>query len=165
MKKTYIVNGLPNAGKDTFAGYLGEFCKVRKVSVIDPVINIIHLSGLDVSKKTNTDRILMGDLKDAVDKWGDITTKYAVDQHEKFMDSMYDVLLIDVRNPEQIAKLCNLIEAETVLIKGGKVIDTCADDNVDNIYSYKYCHELDNRGTLNEFKEKVYNFYNTVVSS
>lgn len=164
MKKAYIINGLPRSGKDTFAEFLGEYCKVKKISAIDPVVKIIKNAGLDVSNKTEADRTLMSELKESLDKWGNVSTKYIMTEFGRFLKSDNDVLLIDVRNPMQIQEIFNIIEVRSVFIYGGKKLDnpTAADDeNVITAYNYDYY--IDNTGTLKEYKNNVLDFYNSIV--
>ena len=164
-KKTFIVNGLPRSGKDTFAENLGKLCKAKKISVIEPVVTMLALCPLaDVSKKSPEDRVLYNEIKKALDKHSHITTRYAAQEYGKFLVSSYDILLIDIRNPVQIDEVKGIIPCRTVLIeRDGMASCGSEDDDPEMIEGYTYDYRINNNGTLEEFLEKTKSFYERII--
>ena len=79
---------------------------------------------------------------------------------EKFMsDKTYEVMLIDIREPEEIERAKVVFGAKTILIENNRVkhIDSNMADA--NVYNYKYDYKIQNNGTLEEFKNNIQDFF------
>ena len=82
----FIINGHNGAGKDTFVEKFkkavcneGMHYAVNNISTIDPIKEMINIPCLwNGITKDDAARQLMHDIKEAVDKYSDYTTKYVV---------------------------------------------------------------------------------------
>lgn len=156
MKKhIFIVNGMARAGKDTFAEILGEMVNVRKRSSIDKVKMIAKLCDWD-GGKTEADRKFLSDLKCLLTDYNDVPFKYIIRCVDEFnRDLVSQVLLIDIREPEEIERAKVAFNAKTVFIENNrvdKIVSNMADAGV---YNYEYDYIVENNGTLDEFRENI----------
>lgn len=156
MKKhIFIVNGMARAGKDTFAEILSDMAKVRKFSSIDKVKQVASLCGWDGSK-AEADRKFLSDLKCLLTDYNDLPFKSILEAVYVFnKDILKNVLLIDIREPEEIERAKVAFNAKTVFIENNrveKIVSNMADAGV---YNYEYDYIVKNNGTLDEFRENI----------
>lgn len=167
MKKVFITNGSAGNGKDTFAEFLSKYISVFKYSSIDLVKEMYEFIGIDRNSKDEKKRKLYSDTKDMLTKYDDIPFKDIKSIVTDFKNNLIEaeVLLIDIREPEEIARAVETFGAETILIDNPKVkkIDTNhADANVNN-YSYDYI--IENDGTLEQLNQMAYLFCEHIIKS
>lgn len=159
MKKyIFITNGMARCGKDTFAMFLEEFVPTMKYSSINKVKSIAKLCGWE-GGKNEKDRKFLSDLKVLTSEYSDMPFKDVAANVGKFYgDNEYSVMLIDIREPEEIERAKKVFNAKTILIKNDRVkmIDSNMADA--NVFNYEYDFVIENNGTLDEFKEKVRQF-------
>jgi hypothetical protein len=75
------------------------------------------------------------------------------------MNNEYDeVLIIDIREPEEIERAKNEFGAETILITNNRVAPITSNMADANVNNYNYDYVVENNGTLDEFRETVYTF-------
>lgn len=147
MNKYVIINGYPASGKDTTVNQ----CRllrdnVTNMSTIDYVKSIAKLCKWN-GKKDERGRRLLSDLKDAMTRYDDVPLKNIVENIRMFSDK---IIFIHCREPDEIEKLKNMINAKTLFIKNdnAKPLETNhADSEVEN---YNYDYILNNSGTLEE---------------
>lgn len=84
----FILNGVGGSGKDTF------FLKVQKYhdsvfsfSTIDPIRKMLLENGIDTSQKTEKDRKLLSDIKNAIMKYDE---NYSINNVRKIDDKIYN---------------------------------------------------------------------------
>lgn len=160
-KHIFIVNGKPRAGKDTFADILNEFIGVYKVSSIDRIKDIATMCGWR-GGKTEKDRKFLSDLKLLTSEYSDFAfndLKTHVRLFNKDHKSRTEVMLIDIREPEEIERAKQEFGAKTIYIRNDNVpaiTSNMADANVEN---YKYDFIIDNSGTLADLTYEVMQFY------
>ncbi len=143
-KQIFILNGTARAGKDTFAGLLYKYVSVRHISSITPVKEAAKALGCN-DVKTDEYRNFLCELKKFVNSQGDFIWSYLDKQVEEFrVSDKIQVLLIDIREPEEIAKAVQRYKAKTILInRCDKLYDNfdiprnTADLSVKN-YKYDY---------------------------
>lgn len=158
-KKIFITNGMARCGKDTFAKLLNEIIPTMKYSSIDKVKDIARLCGWN-GGKTERDRKFLSDLKLLTTDYSDMPFSEIKKNVEKFMsDKTYEVMLIDIREPEEIERAKVVFGAKTILIENNRVkhIDSNMADA--NVYNYKYDYKIQNNGTLEEFKNNIQDFF------
>lgn len=165
IKKVYITNGSGGNGKDSFADFLGKYISVFKYSSIDLVKEMFEVAGISKADKTEKKRKLWSDGKDLLTAYDDIPFKDITSVVTDFMNDKIDtdVLLIDIREPEEIARAVQTFGAETILIRNPKVdkIDTNhADANVEN---YNYDYIIENNGTLEQLETVAKDFAKNVI--
>lgn len=159
MKKhIFIVNGMARSGKDTFANFLKDCANVIKISSVDRVKLIAYKSGWD-GGKTEKDRKFLSDLKCLLTEYNDLPFKSISFQVELFKKNFNaDVLLIDIREPEEIERAKKAFGAKTILIKNDRVPQISSNMADAGVYNYDYDIIIENNGTLEEFREKVKQF-------
>ena len=152
MKKVFITNGSAGNGKDTFAEFLSKYISVFKYSSIDLVKEMFETVGISKDNKTEKKRKLWSDGKDMLTQYDDIPFKDITSIVTDFKNNKIEteVLLIDIREPEEIARAVETFGAETILIDNpnvGKIESNHADANVNN---YEYDYIIENDGTLEQ---------------
>lgn len=155
MKKVFITNGSGGNGKDTFAEFLSEYISVFKYSSIDIVKEMYESIGIDRNSKDEKKRKLYSDTKDMLTEYDDIPFKdvksVVTDFKNNYIEA--DILLIDIREPKEIARATETFGAETILIRNPnvkKIESNHADANVEN---YEYDYIIENDGTLEQLSK------------
>ena len=161
-KRIFITNGMARCGKDTFATFLNEIVPTLKYSSIDKVKEIAKLCGWD-GGKTERDRKFLSDLKMLTSAYSDMPLNAIKDKATKFLsDNEHQIMLIDIREPDEIEKAKEVLEAETILIENNrvKVIDSNFGDA--NVFNYTYDYVIQNNGSLDEFRCNIKKFYESI---
>ena len=159
-KHIFITNGMARCGKDTFAAYLNDIVPTLKYSSIDKVKDIAKLCGWDGESKTEKDRKFLSDLKLLTTDYSDMPFKAIEQKVNTFLsDWKHEVMLIDIREPDEIEKAKKAFNAKTILIENNRVafIDSNMADK--NVFNYTYDYTVQNNGTLEEFKENIKQFW------
>lgn len=157
-KHIYITNGVARCGKDTFAKLLNEFVPTIKYSSIDKVKSIAKECGWN-GGKTEKDRKFLSDLKCLTSEYSDLPFK----DISRFINAFLavgdsKVLLIDIREPDEIARAKQEFGAETILIVNQNIPHITSNMADRNVYNYKYDWVVRNNGTINDFRETVKKF-------
>lgn len=157
-KHIYITNGVARCGKDTFAKLLNEFVPTIKYSSIDKVKDIAKKCGWN-GGKTEKDRKFLSDLKCLTSEYSDLPFKDISRIVNDFLSARYiRVLLIDIREPEEIERAKKEFGAETILIVNQNIPHITSNMADKNVYNYKYDWVVRNNGTINDFRETVKKF-------
>lgn len=163
MKKIYIVNGKPRAGKDTFAELLGKHCRVFKYSSVDKVKQIAAKCGWD-GGKDDKDRKFLADLKRITTEFNDMSYDDVAEKVAYFLKTdFFDVMLIDIREPEEIERAIEGYGAEAIYINNVNVPMITSNESDANVNNFVYDYVIANDGTLDDFAETVKDFYNRIV--
>ena len=165
--KVVVVNGRGASGKTTFETMVKKIAgarglKVEIISTINYVKEIAKSIGWDGSKAPE-DRRFLSDLKDTLTRWKDLPYKKVCEEIKYFEgEGMTDIVFVDCREPEEIARFVEDYCALTVLVQRGEVIllGNHADDNVDN---YQYDIIIDNSRGLDELMQEATIFVETFV--
>ena len=157
MKKVYVTNGSAENGKDSFADFVGKYISTYKYSSIDLVKEMFEVVGVSKKEKTEKKRRLWSDGKDLLTEYDDIPFKDVASIVTDFKNNKIEaeVLLIDIREPEEIARAVETFGAETILIRNprvDKIESNHADRDVEN---YKYDYIIENDGTLEQLDKVV----------
>lgn len=165
MKKIFITNGSATNGKDTFAKMIGDYISTYKYSSIDLVKDMLEFAGVPKEPKTEEKRLLYSDTKDRLTKYDDIPFKDIISIVTDFKNNKIEaeVLLIDIREPEEIARAVETFGAETILVRNPnakKVTSNHADRDVEN---YNYDYIIENDGTLEQLEMVAKLFVREVV--
>lgn len=160
-KQIFILNGTAGVGKDTFADLLNQYIPTKHISSITPVKQAAQALGWDGSK-TDTARSFLCELKKFVNSQGEYIWEYLDKQVEEFKsDNETRILLIDIREPDEIRKAVERYGAKTILIRGHFLSTVIASNSADkNVNQYKYDHTFFNVGTIDNFSEIVKDFAN-----
>ena len=163
MKKIYIVNGKPRAGKDTFAELLSKHCRVFKYSSVDKVKQIAAKCGWD-GGKDDKDRKFLADLKRITTEFNDMSYDDVAEKVAYFLKTdFFDVMLIDIREPEEIERAIEGYGAEAIYINNVNVPMITSNESDANVNNFVYDYVIANDGTLDDFAETVKDFYNRIV--
>lgn len=156
MKKhIFITNGTGGCGKDTFAEFLLDHTYGVKCSSIDKVKQIARECGW-IGGKTERDRKFLSDLKLLTTAYSDLAFRDLKRIVEWFHSNEYDeVLIIDIREPEEIERAKVAFGAKTILIKNDRVAPITSNMADANVNNYNYDYVIENNGTLEELKETV----------
>ena len=144
MKKVAIViNGAGGVGKDTLCELVAKHIRVMNVSSITPIKEIAAECGWD-GRKDDKSRKFLSDLKRLLVDYNDYPTVWASERYAEFLSSDDEVMFLQIREGEEIAKFVRATggEAKTLLVRGGDRMTkssygNVSDDEVEN-YSYDY---------------------------
>lgn len=152
VKKVYVTNGSAGNGKDTFAEFLSKYTSVFKYSSIDLVKEMFEVVGISKDNKTEKKRKLWSDAKDMLTRYDDIPFKDVSSIVADFKDNKIDteVLLIDIREPEEITRAVETFGAETILIDNPNVRKIDSNHADANVKNYKYDYTIENDGTIEQ---------------
>ena len=154
MKKVYVTNGSAENGKDSFAEFVSKYISTYKYSSIDLVKEMFEVVGVSKKEKTEKKRRLWSDGKDLLTEYDDIPFKDVTSIVTDFKNNKIEaeVLLIDIREPEEIARAVETFGAETILVRNPnaiKIESNHADRDVEN---YEYDYIIENDGTLEQLE-------------
>lgn len=165
MKKVFITNGSAQNGKDSFAEFISKYISTYKYSSIDLVKDMLEFAGIPKEPKTEEKRLLYSDTKDRLTKYDDIPFKDITSIVTDFKNNKIEaeVLLIDIREPEEIARAVKTFGAETILVRNPnaiKIESNHADRDVEN---YEYDYIIENDGTLEQLEEVAKIFVRDII--
>ena len=163
-KLIIIVNGKPRAGKDTFALLLNKFEPVYKYSIIDKVKAMALDCGWK-GGKTEKDRKFLSDLKKLTTDYSDMSYNDVIDKATEFYcDEIKErILLIDMREAEDIDRAKYDMNAITVFIKNDNVEAVTSNEADANVENYEYDYYIENNGTIKDFETNIRVFYFNIV--
>ena len=165
--KVVVVNGRPGCGKTTFELKCRELVNTSSTFWVDEnkrmVVDII--STVDFVKqiakecgwngvKTPENRKFLSDLKDLLTRWNDVPYQKIID-HIEYMNEFgrqYDwILFVDCREPVEIQKLKERLNATTVLVRrlGDETSETSNHADA-NVFDYEYDYTIKNYGDLSD---------------
>ena len=165
MKKIFITNGSAGNGKDTFAEFLNEYISVFKYSSIDLVKEMFETVGISKDNKTEKKRKLWSDGKDMLTQYDDIPFKDITAIVTDFKNNKIEteVLLIDIREPEEIARAVETFGAETILIDNPNVVKIESNHADANVNNYEYDYIIENDGTLEQLDAMAKLFVRDII--
>jgi dephospho-CoA kinase len=170
-KMVLITNGSGGCGKDTMAEIMGKYVDIKKISSIDVFKQML----LDYTKdyiaihgKDEKYRKLLSSVKSAFVEFNELPYNTILNQIVEFTQSEEQVLLIDIREPDEIEKIVETVtqtiknlSIKTILVINDNVpiIENVHSDNA--IFDYApYDYVLDNSGTLKTLEESVVTILN-----
>lgn len=170
MIKVIIVNGRPGAGKTTFEdicqAIMGPFCRSR--STIDKIKEVAMKARWD-GKKTPEARKFLSDLKNLCREFNDLPFQdikrtlrlFRSDLREYYVEKNPAILLVDSREPEEIQRFKDELNAITVLIRRAAVEEEATSNDSDaNVFDFDYDYIIENNGTIDDLKTEAEKFLN-----
>ena len=158
MQKIYITNGAGGCGKDTFAQFLNELVPVFKYSSIDKVKEIARMCGW-TGTKSERDRKFLSDLKCLTSEYSDMPFKDVAEEVYWFRQNPQNkVMLIDIREPEEIDRAKKEFGALAILIDNPNITHITSNMADAGVFNYEYDYHIMNDGTLEDLKETVKTF-------
>lgn len=156
QKRIFIVNGMARCGKDTFARILDDYVNVYKCSSIEYIKYVAAQCGW-MGGKEEKDRKFLSDLKCLTTAYNDLAFNDITNKVKHFERSTwYQVMVIDIREPEEIEKAKKVFGAETILINNPNVPQILSNMADAGVYDYDYDHVIHNDGTLEEFRDAIF---------
>lgn len=159
--KIFILNGVAGVGKDTFATLLDHFIQTRHISSIDPIKRAARTLGWK-GKKDDATRMLLCELKKCVNQFSSYIWDYLdsmVASHRELFSNDDGVLLIDIREPEEIEKAVKRYNCKTILIERDVLTKDYTNSADSSVYDYKhYDYNINNLGDIEELREKAKKF-------
>lgn len=155
-KPIVILNGRGGVGKDTFANLCNKYCNVYHTSSVATIKEIAKDIGWD-GIKDEKGRRLLSDLKDALTRYNDFPMRWLRDDVYKFhnYNNPYDIMFIDIREPDEIEKAKEEFNATTLLIvnKNVPLIESNHADMEAENYGYDFI--INNNETLDKLEESA----------
>lgn len=169
MKTVLITNGSGGCGKDTMAEIMAKYVKIKKVSSIDIIKDMLKNYTVDYTALYGKDekyRKLLATVKSAFIEFNNLPLGEMTHEILRFLVSENQVLLMDIREPEEIKKIIQYVEdckdymnninIQTVLVINNNVpvIKTVKSD--EEVFDYApYDYIIDNSGTLEDLEYSV----------
>ena len=148
-------NSVGGSGKDTWASLLNKYIPTLKYSIVDLPKEAAKVLGWD-GGKTEKDRRFLSDIMDLSTDYNDAPFKDVLSLVTDFKNNKdyaeYEVLIIDMRDPKDIARAVETFGAETILIRNPnveKIESNHADRDVEN---YEYDYIIENDGSLEQLE-------------
>lgn len=159
MKKiVFITNGTGGCGKDTFAQLLNEILPVYKYSSISRVKLIAYECGWN-GRKDEKDRKFLSDLKRLLTEYSDLPFEDIKKRHREWLfDDKLPVMIIDIREPEEIQRAKEAFDAQTILIVNDRVKPITSNMADANVLDYNYDIIIENNGTIDDFRNTISEF-------
>jgi hypothetical protein len=101
QKLAVIINGRPESGKDALCDAVIRQGRARKISSIDPIMEIAKQGGWDGVKDARS-RKLLSDLKRIFAEYNGLPNQYVLQEYRRFLGSEDEVLFIHIREKDQI---------------------------------------------------------------
>lgn len=174
--KVLIMNGPAESGKGTVADYLRSIFSfdIFEYSSIDYVKEVAREKfGWDYAKDTRG-RNLLAAIKQAMIAYNDYPTLKVISVMEMMITSGTDILIVDIREPDEIEKLvnhCKKVKVPCFTCRvHNKKAEQAAEENElsltgDRLYGqYEYDMDIDNNGTLAELKDEVIRCFEILYS-
>lgn len=161
MVKVCVINGMPMSGKTTFEEICSDICypfaveptnhvpgfskgrvlRIDICSTVDFVKVVARQCGWDGTKSLKN-RKFLSDLKDLLTEWDDVPFKRIEARAKIRAKSAADIdwiLFVDCREPAEIQKLKEHLNATTVLIRREEVENNETSNHADaNVLNYNY---------------------------
>jgi len=175
--KVLIMNGPAESGKGTVAKYLKELFefKIGEYSSIT-YVKAVAIGTFDWNgKKDTAGRNLLAGIKQAMIAYNDLPTKKVIEEIDRASAYNVDILIVDIREPDEIEKLVTICKFKSLQCVTCRVINTKAEIEAekndlsitgDRLYGkYDYDVEIDNNGTLEQLKNNVKAVFGDVYGS
>lgn len=159
MEKTVLIfNGSPRSGKSTVQSIIKLKTKAISYSSIDCVKNIYEKYFGWNGEKTEESRKFLSDMKHFLVAETNIIDQALTEKYNEFMKSDSSILMIDIREPEEIAKYAKKFNAVTVLVTNPRAPHVVSNTSDKNVFFYSYDVKIVNDGSLLDLESLVEEF-------
>ena len=173
MVKVCVCNGRPGVGKSEFERLCKEQCNLFNrvpgfepgkdlwidiTSTVDFVKEVATMCGWD-GTKTLENRKFLSDLKDLLTNWDDVPFK-TIEHRAKTLPNNTDwIMFVDCREPAEIQKMKERLNATTLLIRRESVEDNETSNHADaNVFNYEYDLTIENNSDIIDLEMKAKRF-------
>ncbi len=155
-----VINGYPRSGKDEFVKIAKNIYHVIQKSTVDTVKKVAKIFGWSGNKNKNS-RKMLSDLKMFYTEYFNGPYIECIDLISN-SNGVYDFVFLHIREPEEIDTIrifCidNDIKFISLFIDRDISEKNHLSKSDTQVNEYYYDYYISNNGTLNEYKEKVYN--------
>ena len=173
MVKVVVVNGRPGVGKTEFERLCAEQCNlfnrvdgfvpgnhlwVDITSTVDFVKEVARFCGWD-GEKTLESRKFLSDLKDLLTQWDDVPYKMIVERIKSLPTTQDWLVFVDCREPAEIQKLKERLNATTVIIRREEVEGNEVSNHADaQVFNYTYDVAILNDSDIIHLEDKARKF-------
>lgn len=162
MKKVYVVNG----ENETFINFLSKYIPTLKCSIVDLPKEAAKVFGWD-GGKTEKDRRFLSDIMELSTKYNDAPFKDVLSLVTDFKNSKdfveYEVLIIDMQDPKDIARAVETFGAETILVRNPNAIKIKSNHADRDVENYEYDYIIENNGTLEQLDSVARRFVDEII--
>ena len=138
--------------------YPGKDLRIDITSTVDFVKEIATMCGWD-GTKTLENRKFLSDLKDLLTKWNDVPYKMIEHRANTLSDDSDWIMFVDCREPAEIQKLKERLNATTLLIRRESVEDNEVSNHADaNVFNYNYDLTIENNSSIIDLEKKAKEF-------
>jgi hypothetical protein len=174
--KVCVINGAPGSGKTTFENICREKCNMFNrvpgfnknhmlwidiCSTVDFVKELAFECGWD-GTKTLKNRKFLSDLKDLLTEWDDVPFKKIEERAQlraRDASAVDWILFVDCREPAEIQKLKERLNAITVLIRRDSVESNETSNHADaNVMNYNYDLTIFNNSDIIDLENRANDF-------
>ncbi len=159
--RVVIINGIGGSGKDTFVKFCQELLETDdlvnrclNISTVDYVKEIAGYCGWN-GEKDPASRKFLSDLKKAMTEWRDLPVmdiKGRLNRYSQICkwNGVEDtVAFVHCREPEEIARLVNELNATTLLVRRESAESVQQiNDSDNNVLNYDYDYTINNDSSL-----------------
>ena len=172
MVKIAVINGAPGVGKSEFERLCQEQCSVAHrqsgfvkgndlwisiISTVDFVKEVATMCGWD-GTKTLENRKFLSDLKRLLIQWNNVPYKI-IENHAKTLPGGDWLVLVDCREPVEIQKLKDGLNATTVLMRRESVENNETSNESDaKVFEYDYDLTIWNNSDIIDLEKKAKEF-------
>jgi len=161
-----IMNGPAESGKGTVADYIEKLLnwKIKRYSSIDYVKEVAKKFGWDGVKDVKG-RNLLSAMKQTMIEFNDLPTKKIINEIQECILFEVDLLICDIREPEEIQKLVDYCKEQDIQCDTCRISNTIKELEAertglstfgDRMYGrYDYTSYVYNNGSLDELKVQV----------
>lgn len=153
MKKIFILNRVGTSGKGVFADYINKYISTYKYSIVDLSKEAAKVLGWN-GGKTEKDRRFLSDIMDLSTEYNDAPFNDVLSLVTDFKNSKdfanHESLIIDMRDPKDIARAVEMFGAETILIRNPNVRKIESNHADRDVEDYEYDYIIENNGTLEQ---------------
>ncbi|MBR3599865.1 MAG: hypothetical protein IKL53_08290 [Lachnospiraceae bacterium] len=160
-KKVIVLSGEATSGKTTFCNAMNKRYKTMVYEIVEPVKEVALQLGWD-GVKDEKGRKLLSDIKMALTEYDNIPVKNILSKYSEFVESDYELLIIQMREPEEIKIVKRIPNTITVFIGNpnvAKITSNIGDASV-NSEGFDYC--INNDSTLEDFESLIDVFASTL---
>lgn len=128
--------------------------------MVDFVKEVAFFCGWD-GEKTLENRRFLSDLKDLLTKWDDIPYKMIIERIKSLPTAQDWLVFVDCREPAEIQKLKEGLNATTLLIRRPGDDETETSNHADaGVFNYEYDLTIENNSDIMDLAKKAKDFIN-----
>lgn len=155
MATVIVINGSGGVGKSTFIRLCRNFDRrVIELSMVDTVKAVAKYAGWDGTKDDNGRRFL-SDLKDAMDRYGDLPMTHTIG---RIRANPGKIVFVNAREPKDISRLVSEFGAKTLLITRDCVLPVTSNHADAGVNDYDYDCVINNNGSLGDLTQAAKKF-------